>query len=1692
MAKSILDQMLSGEIPMGINAFKEKKDKWESEFQSVSQFFWYPDNMSQDAVRRKIAFRADSAASYLSDRKTKKTAAEKEGLKFLKENPKKWAYMGIPDDIAVEFGLDVDFPADEDDKLLKALKKMKNERDESLLIEGKYLAASEKDRDRIEGALASDKREYVLMALENVSKLEAAYNGMTMKLVESELRNLLPRSNRPGQISMGRVPATTDMPGYHELSAILAEYGCDRITPQKQELDAFNALLERHSLSELKAIILELKNNRPFSAAKEFIPFTYLNKYEDDLTTIVRNNAEIVEAQSDDVTSSESKEPSFDYMKALLQKACTIAQKNFEPRPWQALAFDNIVSALKGPACAAELPLSVGFGKTYLTPLISMISNSMGHPFVYTCYTKSTILDAMEEAKNLVKNLREKYEKELTPPEWVVLNDFFKPGKGLLWIPSRLDGVRNFFVKSDSSKFFNEGKSGGSDDETLNDKLLNECMPAIEPQDRAGLRALIDEWSSKNKLNIRDFSKNGLDKKALKRIEKEIDATNKIIDYAKSVNSNWNSLIYALKEMSSDNELLKQSATDKASDYETVLLNFLSLVCEKEFHDDVLKMADEYKWLPKLYPGVLTRRAKSIYITFSKMSFSLEPFGSYRDSTLINTKRDNKGVFTVFVDESDMYCHKMISQKAEAATKYPINLEDFVTRTYHKLDSFCDLTEEKGTDEKGRTYKKRRKTLRIDPAIICGEKYVDKLHNVYNTIGDFVKTHNFMKESSDSISTKLVASEDYETSTPRLNVSGDRIEFFSGHPKDSKGKFVNNVNYYIDVQSELNRVLILCLKDSESNGRELLSEYIRKLSHLVNIIIGMLRYIVDEKLYDVERALWKNNKDNKNEDVNEVTLADAGYTRREEIRSILDLFRYDDTQKKFIEAFMLHPRKETVDSTSFYAQGFSIIPLVDDATHHYSTYIHSTRIMKLPDYDLANLIYNSNFVILSSGTGSMASLQNADLKYIEEAVGEKRKADLISFMEEQNADFDPDLISAGPVFAEMPDIERASLLLKEHQQNDILKDIRIVPLIYTREDKPYNTECKADREHYKEATGHDFNIDLLQHDDLNHPKKVTNSVAVGNLCYTAWAFSKMLENGAHTGLIYLNVLPAQEKGRNVFNISESLREASQFIARKYNKDPHSCEIRLLNSKRTSEMKNRLVAGIGDNDYILWCSQVDATGAGFSPYYHKLMPDGVSVDRTTKYDVDSIFLGKITNVIAGNDDIERPIDEKLLVALEDEYALTKFAKLEARRNKYFAAKCYEELPRILNNIFIGNNKFSRNICPDDPQSPYHLTIGARVLQEFARADRGHLKNGVALMAVTSDLIETKGVTRQIYKGIPTTYLFDVLLDKVEEYLEEHHESIVLDDKLANIKKNYVKENKSYLDKILRILSNMERAKVNGAAVPLDVLYRYEWFRDAAMSFGYNKNGDAAPDGYFTKQKSWFIESSLKKYHWDVMLGYGDRDYNRQENAYIKPSEQMYNGFTAARFVEDMDFYRRCGLFGTGWESLFDSFLKNENEIREYGFKYPILTECYYVLMGIFYEHAFKAMSLFGGFYDIGYKLIDLDPTQVEDADMQYEGTRVFVDVKGYRQSHDAPDHERLAIKASRYKGEKTPLFIVLNASPTDRAPSGESLDSLRHCGTYDLYIINGVGGLDESPVEVRERLNTRKANLKKLCELYADD
>ena len=1622
--------------------------------------------------------RQKMAEFWLKDKNTKKTPEEKEALKFFIKNPNKWEYVGIPENIAKEAGLVTDFIADEDERLTEAIHMIEDAKRTRLLIAGKYPAATEKDHDSII-KLVENKGECVLEECKRLISLGMADDGLTAIMVAEAVKKRY-KTVRKKQY----VPATSDMAGYNEFKPILFSTGCTR-PPYVEELNDFNGLVERHGLKTAINIIRESIKEYSFTGFVNFkLIIAHEQKYLDKVKEIESLKAD--EPKTNEATVEDKDVDDKAVMKSLLQKALTLSVNSFESRPYQKLAFENISAALNGSARACELPLSVGFGKTYLTPIISMLSNIMGHPFVYTCYSKATLYDAMQEARNLRKTLEENYRNEFTVQEWITLGKFFENGKGLLFIPSRLDGVRQFFLNAGfidkpDNKADNKNQDDNDEDPTEHEagqKLLSECLAPVNIKDGDEFYNVLNDFRQREYESIRE--------EWSKAKKNEARGRNDIISSAKKLWHVWHTMKTALKSMTFGKGYEKEAAEKKAEECEMILRNFLELLCKNQFNDDVIAMSHKYKWLSKLYPGVLTREAYSIYVTFAKMAHPMEPFGYYRDTKLTSAKDDSyKGEFTVFMDESDMFCHRMISQKAEEAVKYSINIEDFVTKTHHVLSSYLYTEKRTVKNENGEDEIICINKNRIPPHLLSKvsdrKKYIKKMYSVKQKLDEFMKDHDYLLDSSDTASdtftTKLFRNENDKVDMPILNVSGDRAEFISGLPKDEKGNIKEGYQYYSFVMKDNCLVKIYCGKKEENEDKEPFTKYYRELTSLSNTIIGMFRYIVDEKMTDMLKAV------NDNDD-NEDSTSEAGYTRTEEIRSILDLFKYSEKQRKFVEINMLHPRNDTVESTSFYAQGFSIITMMESPEHHYSTYISATRIMKLPDYDIANLIYNSYFVILASGTGSMASLQNVDIRYVEDAVTEKMKEDLI----QMTGCDDEEQLSVTPVFAEMPDLEEAGRLLKEHQKENIAKDIRKEICIYEREADPSKTGCAADLAHYEEATGRKLDSGYLNYDEKGKVDSA-NAIEVGNFCYAVWALSKMCESNAHTGLIYLNVLPGTDDGKkSVFNI-DNLTKAAKYVAEKYNLDPAKCQIKRLDSKGTAAMKRELENGISDDEYFLWCSQVAATGAGFSPYYYK-KDSYNTVDMGIKYDVDSIFLGNLTNIIAGNDDVEAPLEKKLTIAIEAEYHTTKFAKLETYKNKAYGAMCYRQQNRILDRIFKGDNRFRRNLCLEDPQSPFCLTVGARILQEFARIDRGHQKNGVVLMSVSSDLIEKSGISRDIYEGVPTTYLFDSLIDHIEAYKQEHPKKVLGNEDDLREAHRYVEKNRDFYKTIQNILSRISKAKKNNEPVPKSTLDSYEYYRECALSMGYQFNGAILPpDGYFLPKIS--SESELKGTNqlWHTMLGNEDNDYDKQNNAFITREPVKGSELKADRFIEAMNFYKRCGLFGKGWEDLFKVYVKYKTEIKEKGFRYPIMTEAYYMLLGIFYENAFKAMSLPGGCYYTGYRLKDLDRTQTEDADMMYEGTRVFLDIKGYLESHKAPDYEKLEEKAERYSGEGKPLFVVLNASPTFNAPDGDK--EVIHYEKFDLYVINGIGGINESPVTISERVSSRRQNLERLCEKYKD-
>ena len=155
-----------------------------------------------------------------------------------------------------------------------------------------------------------------------------------------------------------------------------------------------------------------------------------------------------------------------------------------------------------------------------------------------------------------------------------------------------------------------------------------------------------------------------------------------------------------------------------------------------------------------------------------------------------------------------------------------------------------------------------------------------------------------------------------------------------------------------------------------------------------------------------------------------------------------------------------------------------------------------------------------------------------------------------------------------------------------------------------------------------------------------------------------------------------------------------------------------------------------------------------------------------------------------------------------------------------------------------------------------------------------------------------------------------------------------------------------------------------------------------------------------------------------------------------------------------------------MFGEGWKELFENILKYEDEIRENGFKFIPFAETYYIFLGEFYERITLAMSLPGGAFDVGRRLVPVPANQFEDFDFRYEGTNVFVDTKGYRHKRTPVTSEKLKTKEDRCPGPSAIIFE--NVKPSERKLGG---DETILVGRGEAFFINGALSYKDSVTEM---------------------
>lgn len=1343
-----------------------------------------------------------------------------------------------------------------------------------------------------------------------------------------------------------------------------------------------------------------------------------------------------------------------DQKRKAMQKVLKAAKEMLYPH--QRLIYDDLVSAMNSTKPAAVLPLSVGFGKTFMTPLLAIEAYLTDRQFVYTCFTKDLLCNAMKDAQNVCEMICERNAKrpdtdplKLNEEEQQYLNDFFSVSpNGMLWIPSRDDGLAHYLAET----YFK-----GSNHVQEKDKYRNYLVKVeADRDDFKYFERFIDTYATKKSQLENDSAA------SLNASQKQIAAKAKLlIGKAKEMQTVLKQdelkIFLTYKDYVSDpkKESLQVTAAQIESNRQMreklaqQIRDILSLSCDVDYGSDTDWFVSQNPWVVKMFPGLGIRHATMIFMTFHKLSEPIEPFGMYKNSSMISIGNGELSEhFVVFVDEADTYCRKMIDTKIENAIKYEIGLEEFVFTIANRLYGwFTDPITGVVPDDNSRL--KIYFPENVKNALVPNDKIEKKTKDVFIEIKNALKDYGITASNISSINQKLIKSINNDDVLPLLNVTANGATVITSRQRKSTELYVIPRPEEKSLDFEFCHDEKTKQEKDQRDQRKKYSTYVSCLAKCANQLIGLIRSMRDHFM-QLKRGQFSK----------------TGYTLEECTDSILSLMKISKEERAFIKQNLYAPRAQSVQSDDFYANGFSIIVTDDSNSHAFTTDSKISRITQLPDYDIANMISNQSFTILASGTGNMDSIQNLDYEYIADAVMTSTR-----MQSSENANFP----SKDLVFAKLPNLQKASDAYKNQQGkrwNE--KSLQKKVLCYQAPIK----DAETNRKYLTEATGYTLEANVDQ----------CRAYSIQRCCFAIWAMDQMFCNHAHTGLLYTGCLPEKDKkNKNPYNI-QTLTSAAKWLTQKYGKQYKFCFVR-LDTHNVQNVQKSLDSGIGENEFILYCTQPESTGAGMSLYYC-LKGD----KEKCKYDIDAIFLGKITNVLPSAPNIEDKRPQKFAAMLKYEYFAGKMAILEEKRSTELAQKCRDSLIPRLNNYLSGIG-FNKDLLQEDPESPYRKSMASICLQNFARAERGlnHEKRTM-LIGVSQSLIDDGALFKNLYKNIPTTSLFDFMLTEVEAKIDsDKKEKFIQAIPFAD----YGVKNQNNLQYVGRLLGMIQTAKSNGKSVPNPVICEYKKIRDNAFTFGYNQD-NAAQTGYYDKPTVYEENGKTRflfAHYGSAMRRPGESwDHARQRSAYCTPENKNSQSgcLTPNNMIKSLDFYREHHLLGSGWEDDFAPILPYLDSIRAHGFQYPPYTETYSIAVGKFYEQAFYAMSRKFGAFHTKYCLEELPALQFEDFDFHYQNTRAYIDVKGYSENRMPSDNEKLAEKARRCPYLK-PLFIFINAKINDQCPDVDSdIQNYEIDGTqFNVYYINGIAGMQESDQAVTDRVISRCRKLEQLLDLYAE-
>ena len=511
----------------------------------------------------------------------------------------------------------------------------------------------------------------------------------------------------------------------------------------------------------------------------------------------------------------------------------------------------------------------------------------------------------------------------------------------------------------------------------------------------------------------------------------------------------------------------------------------------------------------------------------------------------------------------------------------------------------------------------------IKKAMDAQDDYIRLFEQIYKTI----QTHSFPKSMLRPYAEYLKTRENGITLEHLKHEAKEIYEQFhlqysyktTAESVDRKQSFLFNDNSYHTMLRN-NRNYIRVTPNSEEQQVQIFFEdkeeyeknksendlVIYGLIRTINGFLNQLRYLIFDWAYHYAKS--ENERRTKQED--EFTIENAMY-------SLCKEFSLTEQQIQIMlgDVTGVKKSKETrvVPDMSFYENGFKYFEFVDSDTHLGRTLFNHVQILDTPEKIILFLAQKSKIVALSATAALETVIGNYDLLYLSKELGDGYKK-----------------LNSSLRGAIKVDLENRWKLYRNGTV-----DIKVDVLDYNKGKEDLETQLKdlfLDRDTVKL-----YSMEVMT-------RSAGSRYIWQRYCNMFRVIKAFMEHNDIRSFLCLNsVLP--EYNRASFDL-ELLKKVANELAKQYQVGEY--EIAVLKGENFDSQKDEVLKRLSQGEKILIFSSYKTIGAGQNLQYDvpknqnvvRIFDSGYEEDsRTTKKDMDAIYLGDITHIIANAYDRE---------------------------------------------------------------------------------------------------------------------------------------------------------------------------------------------------------------------------------------------------------------------------------------------------------------------------------------------------------------------------------------------------------------------------------------------------------------------